>query len=559
MTSSEFKIVILIIVMFSAVDARAEELMSSIKYKIDIEMDYDKASYKGREVVTTVNRFDEEVSSLYFHLYPNLGQTSIKGGEEFTGLKINSVLLSNSAVKFSLREGGTLLKVDLPYKLQAGQSISIEIDFEGFIPRQQREESSLLAHFLQEVSDATSEEKQFTDARDIFFSADNITLMGYFYPMLVTKDRKTGEQGPSIGVSGRFFGETANYDVNVKMKSAGDNKITIVASAPPSDDTDRHFKGDNLRGFALVFMERMKSAERTVGNIKVVSWFREGDDALGRRALVMAASALEIYRTAFGEYPYTTLQVIELPLPAGYSGIEFPGIVAAAQAYYIDFDAPQAARLPGVLLDQADIIKATLEYTIVHGIAHQWWGEAVGSDSEKYPWLDESLASFSAVYYHEARYGKRVGEDVIDKQLRGSYIAYRMLGGGDMDVDKPVKDFKFALQYVAIIQGKGGALIVALRNSLGDEKFFTSLKLYYSTHKNRIASPSNLKYAVMGVSYYPEATNALFQRWLKEKHGDEDLKYNFAVETNSSTQSASRFHKLGRVFARIGRTAARPF
>ena len=62
-----------------------------------------------------------------------------------------------------------------------------------------------------------------------------------------------------------------------------------------------------------------------------------------------------------------------------------------------------------------------------------------------------------------------------------------MLGGVDVEADKPVKDFRNSLQYTAIVQAKGGLLFVALRKELGDERFFDALRRYYS--KTGSASP----------------------------------------------------------------------
>src|SRR6185369_6513516 len=129
-----------------------------------------------------------------------------------------------------------------------------------------------------------------------------------------------------------------------------------------------------------------------------------------KRVMNNAANALETYTKAFGNYPYTLLQVVEMPLPAGYSDAQIPGLIILAQAYYIDFDAPRSARLPGVLREQADVIRTSFEFTLAHSVAHQWWGCVVGSDPERTPYLDEAIACYAAAYYHEVVYGKAIGE-----------------------------------------------------------------------------------------------------------------------------------------------------
>jgi aminopeptidase N len=530
-------------------------------YRIEIDLDYRDATFTGREVVRFTNSTREELDGLIFHLYPNVGLSE----EDEPWVTVQRVSANSRELKFNLRNRNSVLKVDLPYKLSAGQSIELALEFAARIPRVQREEASLLAHFLQEVNDAVSDERQMRDARDIFFAGEEAMLLGYFYPVIAARQFQAVEQSLVAGVSGIVFSEVADYEVIVKT----DAGVTIfgsgssVESRPvsPNDAASRSrkihiFRGENLRGFGIALAERVKSVEQKVGSVRVISYFREGDERLGRKALNIATGAVEAFTEAFGNYPYPLLQVVEMPLPAGYSGIEFPALVALAQAYYIDFDAPQSARLPGVLREQADIIKSSFEFTIAHGVAHQWWGGAVGSDPERTPYLDEALATYAAAYYHEVAYGKQLGDLIIEQQLRGAYHAYRMLGGVDIEVDKPAKEFKSSLQYTAIVQAKAALLFVWLRKELGDEKFFAALRYYFSSHRLSIANPDHLRYAFLAAADDPRPVRALFQRWLREKHADEDLG---SPDLTLLPPPVSKMRSLGRVFVKIGRTAARPF
>lgn len=533
-------------------------------YRVEIDLDYQKATFTGREFIRFTNTIREDLDFLNFYLYPNFGLSE----SDEPSLAVQKISASGRDLYFSLRSRNALLRVDLPQKLQLGQSIEIILDFNARIPRVQREETSLLAHFLQEISDALNDERQPKDARDIFFAGEEATLLGYFFPMLAPRQQQSIEQNLAVSVSNLVNGEVADYEVTVKT----DERLTLIASGErvqsltlrsesgaPNAAGKRQsqtFRGERLRGFAIAVVERMKSVEQKAGSARAISYFRESDERVGKRTLNFAANAIEVYEKSFGDYPYPLLQVVEMPLAAGYSNIQFPGLVIIAQAYYVDFDTPEAARLPGVLREQADIIKSTFEFTIAHGVAKQWWGEAVGSDSERFPYLDEALANFSAAYYHEAVYGEKLGNLIIDQQLRGAYQAYRMLGGVDVEVDKPIKDFRNSLQYTAIVQAKGGLLFVALRKELGDQRFFDALRQYFSRNSFRVATPERLRNTFIAKSDNPRAARAAFQRWLKEKHGDEDIG---APDMTLVPPPVSKIRALGRVFVKIGKTAARPF
>jgi hypothetical protein len=530
-------------------------------YRIEVDLDYHNATYTGREVVRYTNPNREDLDSLNFCLYPNFGLME----DDEPSLSVRKVTAGGRDLNFGPRSRNAMIHVDLPQKLRAGQSVEVALDFSARIPRVQREETSLLAHFLQEVSDALNDERQPRDARDIFFAGEEALLLGYFYPILAPRQQQSVEQNLAVSVSGLANGEVADYDVTVRA----DENLTLISSAESVETRplifesgasgkrkSQTFHGEKMRGFAVAVVERMKSQEQKVGAARAVSYYRESDESVGKRALGFAANSIRVYEESIGDYPYPLLQVVELPLAAGYSNVNFPGMVVIAQAYYVDFEAPQAARLPGVLREQAALIRSTFEFTVAYGVARQWWGEAVGTDSERAPYMDEALANFSAAYYHEATYGKKLGDLIVDQQLRGAYEAYRMLGGADMEVDKPLREFRNSMQYTAIVQAKGALLFVAMRKELGDERFFSALRQYYSGNSARTATPERLRSVFFRASENPRQPQALFQRWLKEKHGDEDIG---TPDLSLVPPRVSKIRALGRVFVKIGKTASRPF
>jgi aminopeptidase N len=541
--------------------AAREPAKSAQHYQLSLEVDYRLRRFTGREVVRFVNNTRDELDSVSFHLYPNVGLSE----DTAPWLTIRRVLIDAREQRFLLRSRGTVARVPLPVKLLPGARLELTLEFTGRIPKVQREETSLLAHFLQEVNDAVSDERPQRDARDIFFASDQAILLGYFYPLLATRDSLPAEQGLAAGVGGIVFSAVADYEVTVRV----DDGVTVISSGegrarrlltPAENDVPPRaeyvFRGERRRGFALVLGEKLRSVEQQVAGSRVVSFFHEGEERLGQRSLEIAARSLTAFNQAFGEYPYPVLNVVEIPMTAGYSGMEFPGLVALAQAYYIDFAAPEAQRLPQLLRDQADVIENALEFTLVHSIAHQWWGSIVGSDPQRNPWLDEALANYAAAYYYEATGGKLLGEEAIDRQLRATYHAYRMLGGTDQEVDKPARDFHSFIQYSAIVQAKGALMLVALRREMGDAAFFKALRAYYAGARFRVASPEDLRQALHAEAANPQAVKDLMQRWLKEKHADEDIG---KPELALFASGGSKKRAIGRFFGRIGRAAARPF
>lgn len=555
----------------SAISSRAgdrrinqgEVSISNLRYSIDLDVDYRNETFSGVQIVRFTNSNRDDLDAINFHLYPNVGLMD----DEDALLSVRRISVNERELRFNFRFRQTTIRVELPTKLASGQSIEMKLEFIGRVPQVQREEASLLAHFLQEVNDAVSEERPERDSRDIFFASEEAMLLGYFYPVIAVKASQLTELCLVAGAGSLVLSEPADYEVKVTTE----NGITIISSgvqtaqstvAKTAGNTSTAlrqtiiFRGEKLRGFGLALAEKVKSREQQVGSTRVISYFREGDDQLGNRALNIAARSIETFSKTFGDYPYPIFQVIEMPLPAGSSDTEMPCLVALAQAYYIDFDSPKAVRLPGVLREQADVIKTSFEFTIAHGVAHQWWGGIVGSDPERTPFLDEALSTYSAAYYHEAIYGKILGDIILKQQLQGTYQAYRMLGGADLEVDKPMREFKNSLQFAAIVQAKGALFLAALRQELGDKKFFDALRNYYVNNRWRIATPELLRGEFLSLVEDQRPLRAVFQRWLKEKRGDEDIG---APDLTLLSPPVSKIRALGRVFVKIGKTAAKPF
>jgi hypothetical protein len=532
-------------------------------YYVELELDYRNASYTGRETVRFTNHSRDEWDGVNFALYPNWGL----GENDSPPLFFKSAKLGSRELKFNLKARGAWLRIELPKKLLPGQSLELQLQFSARVPKIPLEETGLYAHFLQELSDAASDERQWRDARDVFFASEGALLLGYCFPLLTANQNALNDTNNVTGVSGSFSSEAADYEVHLNTDealqvigsgvtaiSAGTKLLNLIKISTKWSS----FRGERLRGFALVVTDGLKSAEQRVGETRLISYFREKDERLGKRALEFSARALEIYNRSFGAYPYPQLQVVELPLPAGFSSVELPGVVALAQAYYLDFDTAAAARLPGIVREQSDVIKAAFEFSLVHSIAKQWWGGVIGGDAQRSPYIEEGLAGFSAAYYHEAAYGAALGKLITDQQLRGAYQLYRMFGGTDLEVERPAKDFRNVMQYAAIAQAKSALTLVAVREAMGDEQFFRALQAFYAAYQFQFTPAENLRFTFLAQAPDPRAVRNLFQRWWREKHGDEDIGLAESMANDAASASPSKMRAFGRMLQRIGR-AARPF
>jgi aminopeptidase N len=132
-------------------------------------------------------------------------------------------------------------------------------------------------------------------------------------------------------------------------------------------------------------------------------------------------------------------------------------------------------------------------YTIAHETAHQWWYEMVGSDQINCGWQDEGLAEASCVLFFEntPSYGfTRTGIiGSATKSYRAFYSVYsQIFGDADTTMNRSLSDFESEYEYTNIAYNKGLILFDTLKNTLGEEKFLSALKSYYSQNLYKIAS-----------------------------------------------------------------------
>jgi hypothetical protein len=168
------------------------------------------------------------------------------------------------------------------------------------------------------------------------------------------------------------------------------------------------------------------------------------------------------------------------------------------------------------------MMDSMIEFTTAHEVAHQYWPGLVGSDSRKHPWLDESLAQWSAVLYFADRYGEKRAFEEADRQVGANYSMMRLLGVEDAAVDRPVEAFENELGYAGLVYGKGPYFFREAKKKLGDEAFFASFRRY--VEKNRFQSVGGRNLVdELAQGEHADEVRTLAKRWLDEMHGDEDL------------------------------------
>jgi aminopeptidase N len=505
-------------------------------YQIKLNLDFEARSFSGSEKVRWTNRAERSLNVLYFHLYSNLRpdpqslevgtQASLETDEprlEVTGVRLAA---TEAPQPYSIEDQGTTLRVNLREAVSPASAVELEIGFRGNVPEIDADETGLTTHVVKQVSAALRGEKEVRRARDINFRSRGVMLLATFHPVLAVHDGDDWKRKIEPSVGDMVFNEVADYDVTIETEPGVVLFTSGTERARSTGDTPTvAFAARALREFVLVAGRNLRSAETQVGTTTVRSVYTADHERVGKRALKAGADALHIFTSRFGPLPFDTVSIVEAPLVAGLGSTEFAAFNVIASAFYVDFDSAAMRNLPELIREQRPAVEQSLEWTVAHLVAHQWWGAAVGSDPAREPVLDEALSSWSALLYYRETYGQERAAAVLRDELMGVYRLYRTFGGDDMDANRPTRDYRNSFQYEAIVVAKGALMFVELERLLGEQKFFAALRNYYQANQLEIAQLEYLRLAMIAEAPVEQrrTVTRTFNRWLSSRHGDEDI------------------------------------
>ena len=549
-----------------------EEKDARTLYRIVLSLDFNGRGYQGTERVRWTNRDDRPASVLYFHLYPNMRAEDERAGAQSVGgaapdeprLEVTEARAAGQALALTPEDDGATLRVQLREPLAPGASVEVDLSFKGSVPEIDPDETSLPAHVVQQVGAAMRDTREVRRARDMNFVSRGVMLLGSFYPVLAVRgDDGDWQRRVEATVGDTFFADTADYQVSLYASA----DVAVFTSGEEQSVTDLShnahlFEGESLRGFALVAGRSLRKEEREVGGLRVRSVFTAEHEKVGRRVLSVAADAARTFQERFGLLPLKTVTVTEAPLVAGLGSADFAGLAVIASAFYVDFDSPALRSLPELVREQRASVEDSLEFAAAQGVAQQWWGEAVGNDPARDAVVDEALAQWSALLYVQDVRGDESARSVQEDQLRGVYQIYRTFGGEDRAADSPTREYRNSFQYAAIVSTKGALMFVALRQLLGEAKFFKALRAYYETNRLEVAGLEDLRAAFVAEAELQQRrmVTRTFDRWLSEKRGDQDIAPPnpqllaalgiTAEQSQQGPRDRNAFSRLGRFFWR---------
>ncbi|MEA2598604.1 MAG: hypothetical protein QOF01_5073 [Thermomicrobiales bacterium] len=442
------------------------------------------ATIAGTLDLNYYNGTGQAQEALYLRLYPNDDEYA-EGGQT-----LDSVTVDGVRIEPELSEADTVAAIPLPEAVAPEATVEVQVAFTTTIPSDPRESYGM-------------------------FGVDSETgtyALAHWEPLLAGYDPVDGWNLDLLSNYGDpVFTDTALYDVTL---TAPEDLIVVTTgseteSEAVADGQLRHrILSGPVRDFVMVLDGDLQSVSEEVGGTTVRSWYNPGDVEIGQDILRYGAQSLEVFGGLFGAYPYTEMDLLPVDL-SGAAGVEFPQIMYIEDSYYD----------PGNASSRRD--PDSLEFTVAHEVAHQWWYGMVGNNQYEHAFIDEGLTNFVTTIYFREMYGDEKADEQVDRNLKLWYLTMLFGAGEDQVVDQPTDDFPSQGHYGSTIYGKAALGFGAIDDAIGDDAFFAALTDYAAEFRFNVATPADLRAAFERAS--GQDLGELWRHWFEATEGEHDF------------------------------------
>ncbi|MFD5466863.1 M1 family metallopeptidase [Kitasatospora sp. NPDC127059] len=208
-----------------------------------------------------------------------------------------------------------------------------------------------------------------------------------------------------------------------------------------------------------------------------------GENADAARASVERTGELVDWLSGyFGDYPFSSVGGYVPNVPTGYA------LETQTRVFY----------------SPKQFAKGTNTSVVVHELAHQWYGDSVSLSRWSDIWLNEGFARYAQLLWSEHE-NEGTAQELAD-YIYASHPAddaFWTVKPGDPGPDN---------QFATAVYDRGAVAIQALRNTVGDEKFFRILKGWPAERKYGNATIAEFQAYAEKVS--GQKLGDLFTTWL---------------------------------------------
>jgi hypothetical protein len=206
-----------------------------------------------------------------------------------------------------------------------------------------------------------------------------------------------------------------------------------------------------------------------------------------QRLAAQAATTVEFLSRELDEFPYSNLEVTQLP---GLLSQSWPGLIYLSSMAYLT---PDERRALGIHDPYLELLLSKL--MLSHETAHQWWGDAVDWVSYRDEWIVEALANYSALLMLEQEHPEamKLALEHYRSNLLKQHSSGILADAGAVTLGQRLTSSKFPDAFEPVLYGRGTWLIHMLRTMLRQASGSNSDALFFSALKGLLAKSDNHK------------------------------------------------------------------
>lgn len=444
-----------------------------------------------------------------------------------SGLRITDVTVNGNETPFELDRA--LLTIDNVSENQTTERPVVELSFAYEI-------SEMAAN--EDIFAALSGESLQPDQVGLLGRTPTGMQLGHWFPVWLPDGVRSDADPSGFGDIGAF--PSASICAALTVDPA--YRIITGGESDAAPDTTVIEGAMGLRDLSVLLSNDLAMVSETVDGVDIRVFGPPDDPEAMDLVLDYSVESFIALSQAFGPYPFTELDVVSAPLGSGVGGMEWPGMIWIERSMF-------AGGLPGLgdlgeLFDDEELgglldgfggeaLATTLEWTVAHEVAHEWWHATVGNDSIASPAVDEPLAQFSACIAMQ-RIHPDNWRDICEAQTIDTFGQYLGFGVTDAAADQPSDAFDSSLQYGAVVYGKAPGFYLEAGDLIGWDILIAALRDFVDANRFELVGTETLKtHLVDAAGDDGPEVDRLWDRWFSEARGAEDI------------ESSSPFGSLG--------------
>jgi hypothetical protein len=300
---------------------------------------------------------------------------------------------------------------------------------------------------------------------------------------------------PVSGYTADRFTATVNVTVPKGFRAIGSGIDSVKSDADSSTYTFQFTKPSFPGDIAFTKSDPIRNS---TDGVTTTLYFRGAETNVANTYGAATAQMVSHFSSIFGIAPYANLTVFET-----------------------DDGSPNGYAAPGIIfLSPAAIGKDVNANVLANQIARQWWEIEVSPVNRNHLWLENGMALYAEALWAE----KEKGAAALQQRMKDIGIDALTIDNVPLIQTSRMEDY--SPEYWALSADKGATVFQMLRGTMGDDKFFRTLKGFLEVYAWKSATTEDFRKTaetVMG-----EELRYFFIQWV-ESNGAPEFKLEYTI------------------------------